>query len=110
MAGEFGADSDDRAGGDLVVVIVVLDFDVDLHLQRWNVAEDFVQLVELPLWQLNKLIEMDESDFQLTDLKMALISSTGRAANCFSDRAFLALRNRMKSSLKCGSCMNATER
>ena len=50
MAGEFGADSDDRAGGDLVVVIVVLDFDVDLHLQRWNVAEDFVQLVELLLW------------------------------------------------------------
>ena len=62
-----------------MVVIVVLDFDVDLHLQRWNVAEDFVQLVELHLCQLNKSIEIDESDFQLTDLKMALISSTGRA-------------------------------
>ena len=49
MTSEFGADSDDGAGCDLVVVIVVFDFDVDLHLQRWNVAEDFVQLVELLL-------------------------------------------------------------
>ena len=63
MASEFGADSDDGASGDLVVVIVVLDFDVDLHLQRWNVAEDFVELVELLLRQLERAIEMGERDF-----------------------------------------------
>ena len=63
MASEFGADSDDGASGDLVVVIVVLDFDVDLHLQRWNVAEDFVELVELLLRQLERTIEMGERDF-----------------------------------------------
>ena len=54
VAGEFSADSDNRASSDLVVIIVVLHFDVDLHLQRWNVAEDFVQLVELLFWKLKK--------------------------------------------------------
>ena len=58
MSSELCADRDDRASSDLVVIVVVFDLDVNLHLQSWYIAEDFVELVEFFFRQLKTILKM----------------------------------------------------
>ena len=61
MSSELSADSNDRASSDLVVIVIVFNFDFDLHLQSWDVAEDFVELVEFFFGQLKIILNMIKS-------------------------------------------------
>ena len=60
VASELSADSHDRASSDLVVIVVVFNLDVDLHLQSWDVTEDFVELVEFFFRQLKIILNTIE--------------------------------------------------
>jgi len=54
VSGEGGGDGDDGTGSDLVGVVVVLDPDMNVHLQRRHRLEDVHHLREFVIIQLNK--------------------------------------------------------